>query len=106
MTTQSQPSALAITVVPAEVPRDWKPLYAVLRGLTAEMGSFMFMRYANQAVSPVDGRGGTAGLYLYKHRDTRRYLNVDGAGNCWKYDSDTGTYRPISRSQALQEAYS
>lgn len=59
--------------------------------------SFMFMGRV---------RGGTDGdyIYLYKHRDTRSYLNVDLTGACWKWHGATDTYQPIRRDAAILHA--
>ena len=35
---------------------------------------------------------GTVTLQLYKHIDTRRYLNLDHAGHAWQYHAPTSTY--------------
>ena len=44
----------------------WRPLQKIIKDCEA----YMFM-----------GRAGA--VYLYKHCDTRRYLNVDEAGKCY-----------------------
>jgi len=49
---------------------EWAPLEQVLGPRLCEC--FMFM-----------GRSGE--LYLYKHIDTRRYLNLDAEGRCFRY---------------------
>jgi hypothetical protein len=64
---------------------DWKPLEGVFS--REQCVDFMFM--------------GTAGaIVLYKHRDTRRYLNIDSeTGRFYLYvDRD---YTAISREQAI-----
>ena len=68
---------------------DWKPLEGVLsRERCAE---FMFM-------------GTTGGIVLYKHWDTRRYLNIDSeTGRFYQYVD--GDYTAISREQALEHVY-
>ncbi|MEP7115325.1 MAG: hypothetical protein ABI862_18830 [Ilumatobacteraceae bacterium] len=64
---------------------DWGPLERLAavvssarRGLVLDADDFMWM-----------GQGelddGTR-LHLYKHCDTRRYLNLDEAGHAWRYD--------------------
>ena len=64
---------------------DWKPLEAVLsREVCA---AFMYMGHAGRIV-------------LYKHRDTRRYLNIDAAtGRFYQYVN--GVYAEIERDLAL-----
>ena len=48
--------------------------------------------------------GSAGGIVLYKHRDTRRYLNIDAAtGRFYRYaDSD---YIEINREQAIEHVY-
>jgi hypothetical protein len=68
---------------------DWKPLEGVLS--REDCADFMFM-------------GTTAGIVLYKHRDTRRYLNIDAeTGRFYQYVD--GDYTAISREQALEQVY-
>ena len=42
-------------------------------------------------------------IYLYKHRDTRKYLNIDTKGQCWMYNANLGIYQPIDALTALEE---
>lgn len=49
---------------------DWAPLEQMLGPELCER--FMYM-----------GRSGN--IYLYKHIDTRRYLNLDAQGRCFRY---------------------
>ena len=56
---------------------------------------------------------GKAGLgeiwvFLYKHRFTRRYLNLDGKGNAYAYDCDyeKGGYKPINFYAAIKHIFS
>jgi hypothetical protein len=65
--------------------RNWAPLKAVVA--TAELGDFMYMGSAGE-------------IELYKHRFTRRYLNVSfDARRFYKYRD--GEYVEISREAAL-----
>ena len=68
---------------------DWKPLEGVLS--RKQCVDFMFM--------------GTAGaIVLYKHRDTRRYLNIGSeSGRFYQYVE--GDYTEISREQAIEHVY-
>ena len=64
---------------------DWTPLERVLP--ESECQDFMYMAHA-----------GT--IALYKHRDTRRYLNIDATtGKFYQYAS--GRYMEISENDAL-----
>jgi hypothetical protein len=48
--------------------------------------------------------GTTGGIVLYKHWDTRRYLNIDSeTGRFYQYVD--GDYTAISREQALEHVY-
>jgi hypothetical protein len=68
---------------------DWKPLEGVLSSYDCE--SFMFM-------------GSAGGIVLYKHRDTRRYLNIDAVtGRFFQYRD--GDYIEINQEQAIEYVY-
>ena len=68
---------------------DWKPLEGVLSRELCE--EFMFM-------------GTTSGIVLYKHRDTRRYLNIGSdTGRFYRYAN--GDYIEICREQAIEYVY-
>jgi len=48
--------------------------------------------------------GSAGGVVLYKHRDTRRYLNVEAeTGRFYRYDD--GDYIEISQEQAIEHVY-
>lgn len=64
---------------------NWTPLERVLPA--SELENYMYM-----------GRAGA--IELYKHRLTRRYLNISRNG-CRFYRYCDGTYIEISRSEAL-----
>ena len=67
---------------------EWTPLERMLGTELCE--SFMYM-----------GRSGD--LYLYKHIDTRRYLNLDAEGQCFRY---TGSgYEPEDRAKAVAHVF-
>jgi hypothetical protein len=68
---------------------DWEPLEGVFS--PEDCAAFMYM--------------GSVGLImLYKHRDTRRYLNIDAAaGRFYRYAD--GDYIEISREEAIEHAY-
>ena len=68
---------------------DWEPLEQVLGPKLCE--HFMFM-----------GRFGE--LYLYKHIDTRRYLNLDAEGRCFRYTGNG--YEPEESPRAIAHAFS
>jgi hypothetical protein len=68
---------------------DWAPLERVLGPQLCEC--FMFM-----------GRSGE--LYLYKHIDTRRYLNLDTQGRCFRYTGNE--YAPEDLRRAIAQVFS
>lgn len=67
---------------------NWAPLEQMLGPKLCER--FMFM-----------GRSGT--IYLYKHIDTRRYLNLDAQGQCFRYIGNN--YEPEDRAGAIEHAF-
>jgi hypothetical protein len=46
--------------------------------------------------------GVAGGIYLYKHVDSRRYLNVDVLGATYAYNPATSGYDPISVAAAMR----
>jgi len=68
---------------------DWAPLERVLGPKLCE--HFMFM-----------GRSGE--LFLYKHIDMRRYLNLDAEGNCFRYRGSG--YEPEELRKAITHVFS
>jgi hypothetical protein len=44
--------------------------------------------------------GSQGKIDLYKHCDTRNYLNIDDAGSFYRYDGEQ--YQPITKEQALE----
>lgn len=69
---------------------NWEPLMNTLMGL------FMFMGYATSSNGDQ--------IYQYKHIFTRRYLNLDGKGQAYRYEN--GSYRPIRILDALEHVFS
>ncbi len=67
---------------------EWVPLEQILGLILCER--FMFM-----------GRAGD--LYLYKHIDTRRYLNLGADGQCFRY-TENG-YVPEEREKAITHVF-
>jgi len=47
------------------------------------------------------GRSGQ--IHLYKHRDTRRYLNTTPDGTCFRYSAQG--YQPISIEEAIEHVF-
>ena len=68
---------------------DWRPLESAMPPEFCE--NFMFM-------------GKAGGIVLYKHRLTRRYLNIDAVtGKFYRYVNDE--YVEIDRRQAFDSVY-
>ncbi len=67
----------------------WRPLERLVRAAAQD---FMYMGH----VGPI---------HLYKHSDTRRYLNVhEGTGGCYRYTLDG--YIPTECQKAVREVFS
>lgn len=49
---------------------------------------------------------GKLNLYLYKHRNTRRYLNLDCHGSAYKFAKGKYGPEPVKLSGALNHVYS
>lgn len=43
--------------------------------------------------------GSVGDINLYKHRDTRSYLNIDSSGTFWQYNG--GNYFQVSKELAI-----
>jgi hypothetical protein len=88
----------------------WQPLEAVARVARSSAhlppfheGEFMFMGTVSNAAKRLD-------VHLYKHRDTRRYLNLDVAGHAYAFlgpampEVDATTGGRYQRFRALHDA--
>ena len=71
----------------------WEPLSCVIGA--SRCHSFIFIGVVTI---------GELKLYLYKHRNTRRYLNLDCAGNAYKFAK--GKYGLTSLTGALEHVFS
>lgn len=71
----------------------WGPLEDVVEA--AKCQNFMFIGCVTL---------GELKVYLYKHRNTRRYLNLDWSGNAYKFVK--GKYVPVKLSDALDHVFS
>ena len=68
---------------------NWKPLEGVLS--LEDCADFIYM-------------GQVSGIVLYKHRDSRRYLNIGSeTGRFYRYAD--GDYIEIGRKQAIEHVY-
>lgn len=89
-----------ITEIPGAEKRDgrreeapqWGPLCRVIGKMN--LSAFMYMR----SVQVAERR-----IFLYKHILTRCYLNLDSAGQAYRYDS--GAYTPIDLDEGLSHAF-
>ena len=70
----------------------WSALECFFGAADYECDAYMYM-------GTVERDGVT--IYLYKHRLTRRYLNIGNDARTYRYDAGPGVYRPISRRDAL-----
>ncbi|MRR55448.1 MAG: hypothetical protein EG822_13220 [Deltaproteobacteria bacterium] len=77
--------------------KNWEPLEIFLAS-SSSLGDFMFMH-----CSAVGGET----IYSYKHRNTRRYLNLDNQGNCYTHGGvGEYKYRQITPQEALAHVFS
>jgi hypothetical protein len=67
---------------------DWQPLERMLGPFLCV--DFMFMGRSEQ-------------IHLYKHRDTRRYLNIAPDGTCFRYSAHG--YQPIGLEEAIEHVF-
>ena len=69
---------------------NWTPLVNLIGEHLA--GDFMFM-------------GESMGIFLYKHVNTRQYLNVDKFGQTYSYNGNCRGYNLINRQTAFLHAF-
>jgi hypothetical protein len=67
---------------------DWLPLEQLLGPSLCV--DFMFMGRSDE-------------IHLYKHRDTRRYLNIAPDGTCFRYSAQG--YQPIDIEEAIEQVF-
>jgi hypothetical protein len=60
--------------------KNWEPLESFLAG-SSSLADFMFMDCSE---------AGGVRIFSYKHRNTRRYLNLDTRGNCYASSGAVG----------------
>ena len=75
----------------------WGPLEKLLG--PALCAQFMFMGSTKLAARGVR-------IEMYKHVDTRRYLNVSEDGRTWKFVPATSGYEPQDSKEAIKHALS
>jgi hypothetical protein len=75
-------------LVEASMSADWQPLERMLGPSLCV--DFMFMGRSEQ-------------IHLYKHRDTRRYLNIAPDGTCFRYSAQG--YQPIGPEEAIEHVF-
>lgn len=78
---------------------NWQPLRLIIAD-EKKRREYMFMGTFVAA-------NGSPKIELYKHESSRRYLNVDAAGDCYFYDGagaarGENPYRKISRREAIE----
>jgi hypothetical protein len=76
---------------------EWAALEALIGRTACER--FMYMGRS----SAISRQGGSVQLYLYKHRESRRYLNVAKDGTCFRYTVEG--YTAVARSEAIAHAF-
>ena len=76
---------------------EWSPLEKLIG--PSRCVDFMYMSVSKNVLH----HGGWEQLRLYKHIDTRRYLNLALDGTCFRYSE--GAYTPISTEEALTHLF-
>lgn len=69
---------------------NWEPLEKMFSDNTKMLSDFMYMGAIKMINNNV--------IYLYKNRNTRRYINIDNTGNTFEYVENT--YTPIGNATA------
>ena len=85
---EEAPEPAFASLVEASMSADWQPLERMLGPYLCV--DFMFMGRSEQ-------------IHLYKHRDTRRYLNVAPDGTCFRYSAHG--YQPIGLEEAIEHVF-
>jgi hypothetical protein len=70
-------------------------LFKKRTGLNA--ADYMFMGFHHVMVKD----GSTRGLFLFKNKNSRKYINIDESGNFWMYSYLIPGYYSVSRNQAI-----
>lgn len=88
---------------------NWKPLEQICDEWGKDyVGSNYGQMYADDFMHmgtwPINNVKGDREIQLYKHIDTRRYLNIDDDGICYKYDSHSGEYEQRPKLDAILAA--
>jgi hypothetical protein len=68
---------------------EWEPLESMLGSDLCH--DFMYIGRSEQ-------------IYFYKHVETRRYLNIDPTGTCFRYSPEG--YQPIGLAEAIEHVFS
>lgn len=87
--------------MPERIPFDesnWIPLLELCKAHPRlALIDFMFLGVAGTNSQPI---------FLYKHFNTRRCLNIDSAGHCYAYQVTTRSYAPIATPDAIAHVLS
>ena len=75
----------------------WKPLLKVID--IKDIGDYMYMGEHKDILTDKI-------IYLYKHYNTRRYLNVNTDGICYSYNPWTEGYFKVSKENAIKHVLS
>lgn len=76
---------------------EWRPLEKLIEPSLCDR--FMYMGISKSVLH----RDSWQQLRIYKHIDTRRYLNVAADGTCFRYSA--GEYMPIATEAAIEYAF-
>ena len=85
------------------------PVWTALLTLCKRYGTLhAFRQYGYDGILDIDDfmwMHSWGELQCYKHRNTRRYLNIDKAGNFYRYSTKYGTYDKISTYEAFKSLF-
>ncbi len=80
----------------------WEPLENLFKDDLDKCGEFMFMGTTKNFTMNRDCR---KDIHLYKHINTRRYINIDSKGKFYDYDSVTNSYIKINKDCAINHVF-
>jgi len=80
---------------------NWKPLEILAEKMPGVVDLDDYMHMGPWKIKTDYGSTDTVEIQMYKHRDTRHYINIDDDGAYWKYTADDGEYIEISEVEAV-----
>ena len=88
-----------------EIEPNWIPLETIC----AEYGNLhAFKQYGHDGILDIDDfmfMHSWDDIQCYKHRMTRRYLNIDNDGKFYRYLAEDGNYHKVSKFEAFEALF-